>query len=256
MRQPAGFTGYIMRISANDKKIKQQTTIGRVAVYGSLGILIAGVLLSLFGQNYGLFKPENIGLFYVIYFGVLIVGFGLSRVGMYYGNRFLMPTRPELMLREKLKGMDRKYALMLFQTPVDYYLVEPGGVTAFIVKNQGGPVSYRNGVWKRKSNILGGFFGREEPLGNPTAEATEALNKLNTAITANNPGLKVPQRAVIVFTNPSVQLDVEPSPIMAMKIDDLKDFLRGEGKLKDLPNSIQRKMRDALGAPELEKLDE
>jgi hypothetical protein len=59
-----------------------------------------------------------------------------------------------------------------------------------------------------------------------------------------------------VFTNPTAQLDIEPSPILAMKIDDLKDFLRGEGKLKDLPNSIQRKMRDALGAPQIEKSEE
>lgn len=245
-----------MRISVNEKKMKRQTTIGRIAVYGSLGILIAGVLLSLFGQNYGLLKPENIGIFYALYFGVLIVGFGLSRVGMYYGNRYLMPTRPELMLREKLKGLDRKFALMLFQPPVDYFMVEPGGATAFVVKSQGGPVSYKNGVWKKKSSVLGGFFGREEPLGNPTAEATEALNKINAAITASNPGLKVPQRAIIVFTNPTAQLDIEPSPILAMKIDDLKDFLRGEGKLKELPNSIQRKMRDALGAPQIEKSEE
>lgn len=242
-----------MRITINEKKVKRQTLIGRIALYGSLGILLGGVLLSLFGQRIGLLDPNNLGLFYALYVGILVAGFGLSRVGMYYGNRFLTPNRPERVLRENLKGLDRKYALLLFQLPVDYVLVEPGGVTALVVKSQGGAVAYKDGKWRRRESAMRQWFGREEPLGNPTEEATEALTKINAILAAERPGLKVPLRAVIVFSDPGASLDVEPSPTPVLRADALKDYLRGEGKWKELPASIQRQMREALGAPQVER---
>lgn len=244
-----------MRITINEKKVRRQTLIGRIALYGSLAILLGGVLLSLFGQRIGLLNPDNLGLFYALYIGILVAGFGLSRVGMHYGNRYLTPMRPERVLRDHLKGLDRKYALMLFQLPVDYVLVEPGGVTVLIVKAQGGPVAYKGGRWSRRESIFRQWFGREEPLGNPTGDATESLASINEILVQKLPTLKIPQRAIIIFSDPGAKLDVEPSPIPVLRADGLKDYLRGEGKWKELPASIQRQMREALGAPPVEKLE-
>ncbi|PJF46092.1 MAG: hypothetical protein CUN48_15560, partial [Candidatus Thermofonsia Clade 3 bacterium] len=150
-----------------------------------------------------------------------------------------------------LKGLDRKYALMLFAQPTNYMLIEPGGVTVFVVRNQEGKITYKDGKWKRKESLLRFWFGRDEPLGDPTADITEELRKVNRALTEKLPTLKIPLRGIIVFSNPKAVLDVEPSPIAVLRAEDLKDYLRGAGKLKELPNSLQRKVREALGAPEL-----
>jgi hypothetical protein len=69
------------------------------------------------------------------------------------------------------------------------------------------------------------------------------------------PTLKIPVRGIVVFSNPKVLLDAEPSPVAVVTAAELKDYLRGAGKLREMPNSIQRKMREALGAPELPKAE-
>ena len=242
-----------MRISVDEKKVKRNRLIGRYSLIGSLVILMGGLALTLFGQNFGLLSPTNTSLFFAVYMVILVAGFSVSRIGMFFGNRHLSPLRPELALRENLKGLDRKYALMLFQDPTDYFLVEPGGVTALIMRNQAGRTAFVNGKWKRREGILQFWLGRDEPLGNPSNDATEAMKKLSEKLTAKYPDLKVPVRAVIVFTNPKAALDIEPSPIPVLMADELKNYIRSENKLRELPNSIQRKIRDALGAPELPK---
>lgn len=239
-----------MKIVIDEKKVRRQSLIGKVALYGSLGVLMGGLLLTLFGPQIGLFSYENIGLFYVIYTAVLLIGFGVSRVGMYYGNRFLSPNRPSQVLRESLKGLERKYTLMLFALPADYVLIEPGGVTVFIVKGQSGRIAFKGGKWKKRENLLSLWFGRDEPFGDPTAEASEALRAINKILAGKAPDIKIPLRAVVVFTSPRAVLDLEPGPLAVVRSEDLKDFLRGPGRLKEVPNSIQRQVRAALGAPD------
>lgn len=240
-----------MKIVIDEKRYKRMALLGRIALFGSLGILLAGLLLTLFGQQLGLLNPENSTLFFVVYLAILLVGFTASRIGFHYGNRYLAPTRPDKVLRDSLKGLDRKYALLLFREPTNYLLIEPGGITVFIVRNQEGKIAYKEGKWKRRESLLRFWFGRDEPLGDPTADALEELGKVNKLLTEKLPTLKIPLRAIIVFSNPRAILDVEPSPIAVLPADGLKDYLRGPGKLKELPNSIQRKMREALGAPEV-----
>ncbi|BCX05557.1 MAG: hypothetical protein KatS3mg053_3495 [Candidatus Roseilinea sp.] len=240
-----------MKVVVDEKKYKRLALLGRIALFGSLGILLAGLLLTLFGPQLGLLTPENSSLFFILYLIILLVGFTASRVGFHYGNRYLAPTRPDRVLRESLKGLDRKYALMLFAEPTNYMLIEPGGVTVFVVRNQEGRISYKDGKWKRKESLLRFWFGRDEPLGDPTADITEELNKVNQVLSEKLPTLKIPLRGIIVFSNPKAVLDVEPSPIAVLRAEDLKDYIRGAGRLKELPNSLQRKVREALGAPEL-----
>jgi hypothetical protein len=163
----------------------------------------------------------------------------------------LVPTRPDAVLRESLKGLDRKYALMLFASPTNYLLIEPSGVTVFVVRTQEGKISYRDGKWKRRENLLRFWFGRDEPLGDPTEDLNEELQKVQRVLNEKLPTLKIPLRGIIVFSHPRAVLDIEPSPIVALRADELKDYLRGPGRLKDLPASIQRKVREALGAPDL-----
>ncbi len=245
-----------MKIVIDEKNYKRKALFGRIALFGSIGILLGGLLLTLFGQQLGLLSPENSSLFFVLYLVILITGFAVSRVGFFLGNRYLAPTRPDAVLRDALKGLDRKYALMLFQGLTNYMLVEPGGITVFVARGQEGKTAFREGKWKRKESFLRFWFGRDEPLGNPTADLHAEMAKVNKTLAEKMPALKVPVRGVVVFTNPKAILDVEPSPITILPAIELKDYIRGAGKLKDLPNSIQRKMREAVGAPDLPKPDQ
>ena len=240
-----------MKVVIDQKKYRRMALIGRTALFGSLGILLVGLLLTLFGPQLGLLTPDNSTLFFVLYLVILMVGLIASRIGFHYGNRYLAPTRPDAVLRESLKGLDRKYALMIFAGPTNYMLIEPSGVTVFVVRNQDGKITYRDGKWKRRESLLRFWFGRDEPLGDPTEDLNEELQRVQRILEEKLPSLKIPLRGIIVFSHPRAILDIEPSPIVALRADDLKDYLRGPGKLKELPASIQRKMREALGAPDL-----
>ncbi|NJM39755.1 MAG: hypothetical protein HC853_02770, partial [Anaerolineae bacterium] len=76
-----------MRISVDEKKVKRSRMLGRYSLLGSLIILMGGLVLTLFGQNFGLLDPTNTTLFFAIYAIILVLGFSISRVGMHYGNR-------------------------------------------------------------------------------------------------------------------------------------------------------------------------
>jgi hypothetical protein len=82
------------------------------------------------------------------------------------------------------------------------------------------------------------------------------MAKVSKVLAEKMPTLKVPVRGIIVFSNPKALLEIEPSPITILPAPELKDYIRNAGKLKELPNSIQRKMRDAVGAPELPKAEQ
>jgi hypothetical protein len=236
-----------MRIVVNKQKVKRESLIGKIAIYGSLAILMGGLVLTLFGQQWGILTPENIGTFYLIYIVILFTGLIVSRVGMYYGNRHLSPRRPEKLLRENLKGLDKKYSLVLFSETTDYILAEPGGISAIIFKSQGGRVSYKNGKWNHSTSFITRLFGREEPIGDSKKEIDEALTRINAKLKEKMPNHAIPLRGIVLFGNPDVQLDLDTTPFAMIKVDKLKDYLRGAGKLKELPNSTQNAMREVLG---------
>jgi hypothetical protein len=240
-----------MRVVTNEARVKRETRIGRIAIYTSLGILALGLIVTVFGQQWGLISEQNIFTFYMVYFGILIVGFAVSRVGMYYANRQISPLRPEAVLRDSLKGLDRKYTLQLFKEPTDYVLIEPGGISAFIFKNQQGKITFKDGKWKHSDNALSRIFGRGDALGNPKQDVDDAVTKIAALIKDKMPTYQVPVRGIVVFSDPKAQLALDPLPFAAVRPDEIKDYLRGAGKLKELPTSIQRQVREALDAPPL-----
>ncbi|MCS6772804.1 MAG: hypothetical protein RMM31_04645 [Anaerolineae bacterium] len=240
-----------MKIVVDEKRFKRMALVSRALLFGSIGVLLLALALTLFGPQLGLLRPDNAGLFFALYTVLLLAGFIISRIGFHFGKRYLSPNRPDLVLRDSLKGLDRKYALLLFKGLTDYLLVEPGGLTVFVVRGQDGKVTYREGKWKRRESFLRYWFGRDEPLGDPIEDLKEELGRVSKVLSDKLPDLKVPVRGIVVFSHPKAALDVEAAPFPILRAEDLKDYLRGEGRMKDLPNSIQRRMREAVGAPEL-----
>jgi len=59
---------------------------------------------------------------------------------------------------------------------------------------------------------------------------------------------RVPVRPAIVFVNEDVQLDADGSPVPAFYRKKVKDWLRGPGDLRALPEDLQVRLAEALGA--------
>jgi hypothetical protein len=227
-----------MRIIRNERHIGTFSFIGKYATLAGLMTLLAGLIISFA-------KPEWLWPLLVS----LTAGIGLSAGGGFFAERYVGPLAHHDALAKALKGLDDDYALLQYVLPARHVLVEPGGCTAFVVKAQGGEVTYdREGErWKhRQRGKAFRQFAGQEGLSAPDLEARHQAEKLETWLSRHLPDVEVPVQAAIVFVNPNVALDADDSPVPAFYDKKVKGWLRGSGKLKPLPPDVHRRLMAAL----------
>ena len=211
-----------MKIVSNEKLIKRNKKIGQILTMAALAILGIGLYFS-FAQ------PEMI----TITFGSLLVGFLLTQVGVYYGNRWGRSPRPDELITANLEGLDNSYVLYHYTAGIPHLLTGPTGVWALVPTPVGGKISYDEN--KRRFRQKGGnfylkLFGQDS-IGRPELDAQYAINDLKKSFQKNAGELPLPEpQAVLVFTNPKVEVDVVDSPTPAVAVEKLKDFIRKQPK--------------------------
>ena len=215
-----------MRIIANTKLINRNKKIGQYTTFGSLAILVGGLILSLNPSN----TDPNLLL---LSFGALIVGFLLSQVGIYFQNRFGRSPRPDERITACLKGLDDRYALYHYLTSVAHLLLGPAGIWILNPYTQKGNFIYDPAKkrWKQQGgNAILKIFG-QEGLGRPDQENYALYQDLQKFLKkeAEIPGLPDPQIAM-VFLDPRSPVQAAEAPIPAMSVEKLKDFLRKQAK--------------------------
>jgi hypothetical protein len=229
-----------MKIVTNEPLIKRNGKIGQYTTVASLIILAGGLYLS-FQSSAQMFTWS---------FVALILGFVLSQIGIFFGNKFGKHPRPDEQITAALKGLDDKYTLYHYRTPASHLLVGPAGVWVVLPFSQGGVISYEKNRWKQKGgNWYLKLFGQEN-LGRPDQDARTEINSLNKFLTKLFPDLVVPDiQAILVFLSPKAKVaDVENAPCPAVELDKLKDFIRRSAKEDALPLDWIVKLKDALPA--------
>jgi hypothetical protein len=222
-----------MKIIKNEKVITRNSKIAQWISLGALGVLGLGMYISIA-------RPE----LFVYSMVCLVVGFIMTQVGMYMGNRWGRSPRPYEKLDAGLKGLHSEFHLYHFSSPVSHLLVGPAGVWVLLPYHQGGKVFYDSNK-KRWKNSGGGFFAGymrifgQEGLGRPDLEA-EAEVEIVKKFFRENMGDEsaIPEvKVALVFTNDNVELEAGESPIPAMKLKQLKDFMRQNSKPRVLSNT-------------------
>jgi hypothetical protein len=227
-----------MRIIRNERHIRGRSFVGKYAVPAGMLTLLAGLLVSFT-------KPEWI-IFTVV---SLLPGFFLSVVGGFFLDRYVGPLAHHDTLVAALKGLDNHYTLLQYTLPAAHVLLEPGGLTVFLVKTQAGKVICQEAErWKHQQR--GKFFRQfagQEGLGIPDYEAERQVRKLERWLAKHLPDVEVPVRGCVVFVNPKVELDAAASPVPAFYGKKVKAWLRGRGKRNPLPDADCHQLADALG---------
>ncbi|MCS7011476.1 MAG: hypothetical protein N2049_07135 [Anaerolineales bacterium] len=235
-----------MKLVVNQKLIQRNAKIGKYATLAALVVLLAGFVVTL--QRSDLF---NLALF------ALFLGFVLSQIGAYFTNRWGRSPRLDEILTRSMKGLGREYTLYHYVTPTPHLLVGPAGVWTLLPYYQGGKIIFDGKRWKAKG---GGFvraylrvFGQES-LGRPDRDAQLEVQTVERYLKRLLPEATSlpPVRAVLVFTDPSVELHVENSPVPAITSKALKDFLKAQAAQQPLPASVLATLRQALPQPERE----
>jgi hypothetical protein len=99
----------------------------------------------------------------------------------------------------------------------------------------------------------GGFFQSymrifgQESLGRPDIEIESDVDSLTKHLLKHMDESELPPiNAVMVFTSDAVDLDVEETPVPAIKLKQLKEFIRQRAKEKKLTAETMHKIQSAL----------
>ena len=231
-----------MKIIKNEKLIKRNGIIGQWTSIGALVVLGGGMYLSFSNPT----KPNMVTYSIV----ALVFGFILTQIGMYMGNRWGRSPRPDEKIDAGLKGLPGDYTIYHFNTPTSHLLVGPAGVWVLLPYRQRGVVTYTKNRWRIGN---GGFlqaymsiFG-QEGVGRPDLEAESEINSIHKLLAKKLNEGEIPEiNAALIFMNDEVDLQVEGAPLPAMKIKQLKDFMRQKAKEKPLGQITLAAIKSAL----------
>jgi hypothetical protein len=145
-----------MDIITNDRLIQRNARIGQVTSIVGLLVLAGGMFIS--------FTRAELFLFSLI---ALVIGFGLSQVGIYFGNRWGRRPRPDEVLDTALKGLDGRYSIYHYSSPTAHLLIGPAGIWVLLPRNQAGEITYDETKkrWRQKGGSIYLKIFAQENLG-------------------------------------------------------------------------------------------
>lgn len=227
-----------MKIIKNEKLIKRNSKISQWTTTAALAVLAVAMYISIK-------RPDLI-------FGAavaMLLGFILTQVGLYFGNQWGRSPRPDEKLDAGLKGLTKDFSLYHWTSPVSHLLIGPAGIWVIVPYHQNGRVTYKKNRWRMSGGgIMQKYlrvFGREG-IGRPDLDVSSEINSLKKALNKDLEG-EVPEiKAILVFTGDDVQIDVEDSPIPALHLKKLKDFIRQRAKEKPISHQDLEKVKNLL----------
>ncbi|MBP6178995.1 MAG: hypothetical protein KA480_11755 [Anaerolineales bacterium] len=219
-----------MKIIKNEKLIERNGKIGQWVSLGALAVLGLGMYIS--------FSKPDLFVYSVL---CLILGFIMTQIGMYMGNRWGRSPRPDEKFDTGLKGLHSEFSIYHYSTPVSHLLVGPSGVWVLLPYHQKGKAEFVKGRWKMGG---GGFmqsymriFGQES-IGRPDLDAQNEVQVIRKFLAKKMDEASIPEiRPILVFTSDEVEVEPGDSPIPAMKLKQLKEFLRQGAKSRAISSS-------------------
>jgi hypothetical protein len=212
-----------MKVFTNERLIKRNGRIGQIATICGLLVLVGGMVVSFRYPNYA-----------PLAWIALLIGFGLSQIGLYFGNRWGRRLRLDERIDQGLKGLNDQYSIYHYMTPAAHLLTGPSGLWVILPYYQAGKIVYENGRWKQKG---GGFSQKylrlfaQEGIGRPDLEAPAEVQSLTRFLNKNIPELTLPEvHKVLVFTNEKATLEVDDAPIPTLPLKKLKEAIRKSAK--------------------------
>lgn len=214
-----------MQTITNEARISRGQRLGKIGTLGGLGLLVAGLVISLIFRD---------SVYLLVSFGCLILGIIVSSVGTLNMNRWMREPRADQALEQGLKGFDDRYRLYNYLLPAPHVLLGPLGVYVLTAMGQDGVIRHEGGKLRRKFSAgrLLRFMG-DEGLGRPFAEADSQAEAMRRLLADQGLDEGVDVQGVLVFYNPRVQLSVVDPALPVVNPKGLKKVIRKQqdGKL-------------------------
>ena len=226
-----------MKIVKNEKLYNRNGKFGMVLSLAGMGLLIVAMIIAFFYVDYLVWS-----------FTAMAMGFILSQVGLFMGNRWGRNPNPASQLNTALKGLDDRFAIYHYPHKVGaaHFMISPAGLWALIPKYQKGVITYdeKKKRWNQKGgNLYLKLFG-QEGLGRPDIDIEQEVFTLHKYLKKKIDLEEIPEiHAALVFTNEEAYLDADNAPHPTLHANKLKDFMRKKSKEK------------LLSMPEVERLN-
>jgi hypothetical protein len=229
-----------MQIVTNESLVKRNARIGQIASIGGLGILVVGMIIS--------FTRADLFIWSLL---ALLLGFTLSQVGIYFGNRWGRRPRPDEHLDAALKGLDQNYTLYHYTTPTAHLLVGPAGLWVLLPRQQRGTIIFEKGRWRQKGGGLIQAYMRffaQEGIGRPDLEAQTEIESVHKFLSSQMDEDEVPDiNVILVCTNDNATIvESEEATMPAIPVKKLKDFIRKTAKGKPISLVVSKTIQDAF----------
>lgn len=225
-----------MKIIIDQAKMERRARFSHTASLGGMLILLGGVAVSMFFPDITILPPI-----------LLVGGFGVALVGIYYANRWVRKPRPEDVLNDSLKGLADTYRLYHYLLPADHVLLTPSGVIVIETVALEGEFTYQAGRWQERFNLGRALrFIVEEKLGDPIRTARQNARSVEQLLANAVAGVSVPVAAMVVFTHPNVRLILDNTPIPVRQPHKLSKHLPSAPE--KLPGAVYEKVRSTLDA--------
>jgi hypothetical protein len=207
-----------MKIITNEERIGKGARLGKIMTFAGLGLLIAGLVVSLMMQDSPLLWLS---------FGFLLAGLLVSSIGTMNMNRWVREPRADQALAQGLKGFDDRYRLYNYELPAPHVLLGPLGLHVLTAMGQDGKISLEGSKFHRAFSPFRLLrFMAEEGLGKPFDEADSQVEVLREFLLENDIGDGVDIQNALVFFNPKVELSVSDPPRPVVLPKGLKKVIR------------------------------
>lgn len=231
-----------MRVVLNRSLVKRRGRLGRALTLGGFATLAGGLLYSC--TAVGSQDSSTI----LVSYAFLIGGFLMITMGKRPWLQFSIRPRPDEVLANNLKTLDVRNVLFSYVSalPVEHLLMSNSGLTVIEVRPIVGDVVVRGERWSRRRGILGWLqLMSEGPLGNPTRDALEAVEKVQNLLVerlGSEAADKVPVRPIVIFTHPRAVLTIEDPTIPVCHARNARDEVRKISSGPRVAGDVQRKL--------------
>jgi hypothetical protein len=231
-----------MKIYTNERLVRRNSRLGQIASLAGLLVLVGGMYIS--------FRYQDM---ITIAWVALLIGFALSQLGLYYGNRWGRRPRPDEHLSLALKSLDDRHSVYHYMTPVPHFLVGPSGLWVLIPFHQIGKITYEKGRWKQKGgNIMQRYLRlfAQEGIGRPELDAPNTVQVIKRYLKKNLPDVEFPEpQPVLVFTSEKIELETNDAPIPTVPLKKLKEVIRKTGKEAGIDLQTLKTIQEFLTPP-------
>lgn len=219
-----------MRVETHIKLVARNRKIAQYLFFFSFGLLVLGLLVV--NQPVAAENSQGVTLYFLLSALMLPLAFVSTMVSVRMTNLWVREPRPEVGIRDNLKGINTKSVLYnYYHFPARHVLIAPQGVFAIVTRFQERKYRVEGDHWRTLSNFITRLFSliRFDRIGNPTRDAQLAADHVKSLLADIAPD--VPVYPLIIFSDARAHVTAVDSPVPVLSLGNkqlptLKEHLR------------------------------